>query len=131
MAHVLHVHVRVFAIAFDMASCSRKRSVVTLEKKLKVIALLKDGKSQRSVSAIFKIPKSTVADIWKQRVKIESHVLSSDCPAFAKKRCIVREGQFEKLDKACYTWFMQQRSKGAPVPGPLLQESNYTFLLLP
>ena len=42
---------------------------------------MKDGKSQRSVSAIFKIPKSTVANIWKQRVKIESHVLSSDCPA--------------------------------------------------
>ena len=53
MAHVLHVHVYTFAIAFDMASCSRKRSVVTLEKKLEVIALLKDGKSQRSVSAIY------------------------------------------------------------------------------
>ena len=29
---------------------------------------------------------------------------------------------FEKLDKAVYTWFIQQRSKGAPVSGPLLQE---------
>ena len=44
--------VRVFAIAFDMASCSRKRSVVTLEKKLEVIALLKGGKSQRSVLCV-------------------------------------------------------------------------------
>ena len=39
-----------------------------------------------------------------------------------KKRCIVKEAYFEKLDKALYTWFIQQRSKGAPVSGPLLQE---------
>ena len=47
---------------------------------------------------------------------------TSDCPTFAKKRCIVREAKFEELEKACYTWFMQQRSKGAPVSGPLLKE---------
>ena len=47
---------------------------------------------------------------------------SSDCPSFTKKRCIVREGQFEQLDKTCYTWFMQQRSKVAPISGSLLQE---------
>ena len=47
---------------------------------------------------------------------------TSDCPTFAKKRCIVREAKFEELEKACYTWSMQQRSKGAPVSGPLLKE---------
>lgn len=86
-----------------MASCSCKRSVITLETKLEVITMLKEGKSQRSVSASLNIPKSIVADIWKQRVKIEDHVSSSDCPASVKKRCIVREGQFEQLDKAYTT----------------------------
>ena len=104
------------------ASATRKRSVVTLEKKLDVIRMLEDGKSQRSVSSVFNIPKSTIADIWKQRAKITAHVSSSSCPASVKKRCIVREGQFEQLDKVCYTWLMQQRSKGAPISGPLLQE---------
>ena len=82
--------------------------------------MLKTGKSQSCVSTIEKAPKSTT--VWKQREKIECQVSSSDCLALAKKRCIVRKGQLDKLDKACFTWFMQQRSKGAPVSGPLLQE---------
>ena len=28
----------------------------------------------------------------------------------------MKEAQFEDLDKACYLWFMQQRSKGARCP---------------
>ena len=79
-------------------------------------------KSQRFVSSLFDIPKSTVAYVWKAREKIERHVSASDNPSFAKKRCIVKEANFEKLDKAVHTWFIQQRSKGAPVSGPLLQE---------
>ena len=49
---------------------------------------------------------------------------ASDNPSFAKKRCIVREPRFDKLDQACYLWFQQQRSKGAPVSGPVLQEKS-------
>ena len=101
---------------------SRKRRVITLDQKLKIIDDLKEGKSQRLVGDIHGVPKSTVGDIWKDREKIEKYVSTSDCPTFAKKRCIVREAKFEELEKACYTWFMQQRSKGAPVSGPLLKE---------
>ena len=34
----------------------------------------------------------------------------------------MRDAHFEKLDKACYLWFLQQCSKGAPVSGPVLKE---------
>ena len=47
---------------------------------------------------------------------------ASDYAQFAKKRCIIREAHFEKLDQACYVWFLQQRSKSATVSWPLLQE---------
>ena len=70
---------------------------------------------------------STVVNIWKQCEKIECHMLSSGFPALAKKRSTVREGQFEKLDKAFFMWFMQQRSKGVSVSGPLLQEKALQF----
>ena len=39
-----------------------------------------------------------------------------------KKRCIVRDANFEKLDQACHVWFLQQRSNDAPLSGPLLRE---------
>lgn len=83
---------------------------------------LREGKSQRLVSNIYGVPKSTVGDIWKDREKIQNYVLSSDCPSVSKKRHIIREAKFEDLEKALVTWFMQQCSKGAPVSGPLLKE---------
>ena len=113
-------------LSFTMSEKSvgkkRCRRVVTLENKLEIVSQLKKVKSQRFVSSLFDIPKSTVADVWKAREKIERHDSASDNPSFAKMRCIVKEANFEKLDKAVYTWFIQQRSKGAPVSGPLLQE---------
>ena len=36
-----------------MASVTRKRSVVTLERKLGVARMLEDGKSQQSVSSVY------------------------------------------------------------------------------
>lgn len=101
---------------------SRKRKVITLEKKLAIISELSKGKSQRFVSDSYTVAKSTIADIWKVREKIMLHVAANDNPSFAKKRCIIKQPHFDKLDKACYMWFMQQRSKGAPVSGPVLQE---------
>ena len=110
-----------FASGPAMAS-KRKRSVMSLEKKLDIITQIRQGRSQRAVADGFGVAKSTVGDIWKNREKIEIHVSASTNPAFAKKRCIVRDAHFHKLDEACYIWFQQQRAKGAPVSGPLLQE---------
>ena len=47
---------------------------------------------------------------------------ASNCPSLAKKRCIVRDANFEKLDQACHVWFLQQHSNSAPLSGPLLRE---------
>ena len=56
-------------LSFTMSEKSvgkkRCRRVVTLEKKLEIISQLKKVKSQRFVSSLFDIPKSTVADVWK------------------------------------------------------------------
>ena len=86
--------------------------MLTLEKKFEIIGELKKGKSLGSVSGLYDVPKSTVVsrcDIWKDREKIEKHMTS-----LAKKRCIVRDANFE-LDQACHVWFLQQRSNGAPL----------------
>ena len=56
------------------AKQGRKRSVLTLEKKLDLIQEMKKGKSQRYVLELYKVPKSTVGDIWKEREKIENYV---------------------------------------------------------
>ena len=47
---------------------------------------------------------------------------AEDPESFAKKRHIVRRPHFTKLDEAIHLWFVQERARGAPVSGPLLQE---------
>ena len=95
--------------------------------KLEIVKALEKGPSQRVVGDKFGVAKSTVADIWKDR-KIADFMASSESPAFAnKKRCIIRNPKFHLVDEACWKWFYQQRSKGAPVSGVLLQEKARSF----
>ena len=111
-------------MATALSTNKRKHQSTNLEMKLKIIAELAKGKSQRLVSEIFQIPKSTVNDIWKQREKIQQFITSCVNPTSVKKRCIVKQLLFPEHDQACHLWFMQQRSKGAPVSGPILQEKS-------
>ena len=109
--------------------------MLTLEKKFEIIGELKKGKSLRCVSRLYDVisqQKSRIArpcDIWKDREKIEKHMTASNCPSLDKKRCIVRDANFEKLDQACHVWFLQQRSNGAPLSGSLLREKALQLTL--
>ena len=111
-----------------MAACSssaasgkkRKRVVLTIEDKLKVCDLVKNGRSMTSAAAEFNVGKSTVHDIVKNQAKLQTfltEIQDGDC---IKKRRIVRRANLEALDKAVYLWFVQQRCKGTPISGPLL-----------
>jgi len=103
--------------------------VLSLDTKLQIIADLQQGKSQRFTAEKFEVAKSTVCDIWKDRQKIQDCVSSSDSPVLAKKRCIIRDPKYELVDSACWQWFCQQRSRGAPVTGVLLQEKARSFFV--
>ena len=63
---------------------TRKRCVITLEKKLEIIDALKSGKSQRLI-AICSNFLSQLLETWKGREKIENFVSLSECPTKAKK----------------------------------------------
>ncbi len=58
----------------------RKHSVLTLKRKLEILAEVKKGKSVRLVAGQFDVPKSTLSDIWKGRGKIESLFLLVSVP---------------------------------------------------
>ena len=94
---------------------------------MKIIREVQKGSLQRVVAERFVVAKSTIGDIWKVHQKIEDCVSSSESLTFAKKHCIVREPKYELIDSACWQWFCQQRAKGAPVSGVLLQEKARVF----
>ena len=105
----------------------RKRSVATLDTKMKIIGEVKEGSSQKFVADKYGVAKSTVSDIWKDREKIENSMSSVDSVTLSKKRCIVRQLKFDLVDSACWQWFCQQHLKGAPVSGVLLLERARLF----
>ena len=56
-----------YIVFVSLASTTRrKRSVLTLEKKLEIIGELKKGKSLRCVSGLYDVPKSTV--VWHSQI---------------------------------------------------------------
>ena len=75
-------------------------TVLSLERKLDIIAQVRKGKLQRAAAKLFDAAKSKVGDIWKIREKVERHVSASANPVFAKKRCIMRDVRVHKLDEA-------------------------------
>ena len=58
------MHMHDFA-STEMATSNRRQSVLTLENKIEIIREIEKGKSQRRVTEIFELLKSTVGDIWK------------------------------------------------------------------
>lgn len=118
----------------------RKKSVVPLEKKLEAIKRLDQGETLKKVcifvqsikrlqaheKILFKVAAdygvgvSTVGD-WKQnKQKIEQYcsVLASPAP----QRKTMKKAEHQKIDEALYLWFTQQRNKGVPLSGPILQQ---------
>ena len=89
----------------------RKRVVLTIEEKLKICDLVKNGRSLTSVAAELNVGKSTVQDMVKNKAKLQTfltEIQDGDC---IKKKWIVRRANLDALDKAVYLWFVQQRCK--------------------
>lgn len=107
-------------MAAAAASKKRKRVVLTIEQKLQICELVEKGRTLTSVALEFNKAKSTVHDIMKNKTKLTTFLTEIEDGACVKKRRIVRRAHLEKLDKAVYLWFVQQRCKGTPVSGPLL-----------
>ena len=72
------------------------------------------------------ISKQQISDIWMNKDKI---LKFSDSIEKSKglKRKSLKLADDEQLDKALYAWFIQQRSIGTLISGPLLQEKAKHF----
>ena len=70
------------------------------------------------------ISPSTLSTFLKQKSKIEQNI---DADAFGPQRKKMRTADYEEVDKAVYTWFVEMRAKNIPINGPLLCERARSF----
>ncbi|XP_039627277.1 jerky protein homolog-like [Polypterus senegalus] len=99
----------------------RKHNSCTLKEKLEVLKRLDKGESATQLSKEFGVGKATISDWKKNRGKIEQFCATTSEKTI-EKRSKTTVSSYEKLDEALFLWFTQERQKGIPITGPLIQE---------
>lgn len=87
-----------------------------------IIKRIKNGETATKLATEFNVGKSTITDIKKHEQKILNFTdkfESEDGPA---NRKTLKHAENVKLEEAIFTWFLQQRSKGEPISGPIVCE---------
>ena len=88
--------------------------------------LFRSGEKGTNVAQEFGISKQQISDIRKNKDKILKFSDSIETSEGLNRKSL-KLADNEQLDKALYTWFIQQRSSGTPISGPLLQEKAKHF----
>lgn len=99
-----------------MADCSiKRRTSLTVAKKLDIIADINCGTKQADVARKFGLSRKTISGIWAKREQI-----SKEAPTGAS-RSKLRKSSHPALEEALLLWIQDARSKNIPLSGPLIQ----------
>lgn len=105
----------------EMAS-KRKKVVVSMEKKLEALNRIDKGEMLKKISEEFGVGTSTVSDWKKNRKEIEDFCFKMISKDSLEGRGTIKKAKNEQLDDALFIWFSEQRERGMPLSGPILQE---------
>jgi len=99
----------------------RKRVVLKFNQKLEIIKRLKKGETATNIVQIYGVGRTTVNDLKRDAEKIEQHVsLMQSNDGDVKSRKTMKLTKYEQLDNIMYQWFVQVRSQGIPLSGPII-----------
>ena len=108
----------------------RKRTTLSIAQKLDILKKLDSGFSSKSIQHEYDIGASTVSDIKHAKDKIRNFFQNTTgsyetTGVFSRKA--IAKPKLPLLDDALYEWFLQQRSKGVSITGPMLPEKARSF----
>ena len=75
----------------------------------------------------FNWEKATISDIKHDKEKILGCISTMERSSSAKKCLTLKKEIYEDIEKATYLWFLQERSRGTPISGPILAEKALQF----
>ena len=107
-------------------SLKRKRSILLIEDKQSIILQLEKGEKGSNLSAEYGVSKQQISDIRKNKEKIMKFADNLETSEGLKRKSL-KVAHDEQLDNTLYAWFIQQRTSGTPISGPLLQEKVKHF----
>nr|CAH7717065.1 unnamed protein product [Callosobruchus chinensis] len=104
-----------------MAS-KRKRVVLSLADKLKIIEQLDKGVTGKKLSEIYGVGQATICDIKNSKSTLSNFVSVLENEDGSSSRKTMKTSTNKNLEYAVFKWFLQQRSMGNPISGPILCE---------
>ncbi|XP_042147493.1 tigger transposable element-derived protein 6-like [Ixodes scapularis] len=112
---------------FPQEMATKVRSSLPFSTKVEIIRRVERGEKKSEVAASFKIARSTLSTILKNKPAILQK--PRDRPNADGKR--IRAPAFDRVEKALYAWFLDIRARNLPVSGPMLQQKakDFAFLL--
>ena len=102
----------------------KKRQQFSLKEKREILLEVEKGGKKGGIAKKYGISPSTLSTFLKQKSKIEQNI---DADALGPQRKTMRTADYEEVDKAVYTWFVEMRAKNIPINGPLLCECARSF----
>ncbi|GFU45420.1 uncharacterized protein TNCV_3625491 [Trichonephila clavipes] len=104
-----------------MAS-KRKHSTLTLKDKLEVIKRLDKGEGvTKNWLQSLMLAKLQFVIGEKNRRKLEQYCANSSGETL-ENRQTAKQSLYDKVDNALHIWFTQERQRGTPLSGPIIQE---------
>ena len=113
-----------FCVSVFLFMPSVIKSQLTLEQRAQILAMLAEGKSERSIAKDLGTSKGTVGRVKREQETIEKLMDSAgNIPDHLKKRKIVQiNPKFEAIENALVVFLDMARERGMPVSGPMLIE---------
>lgn len=88
----------------------RKHVTLKLQEKISILKMIDRGESYSKIATEFGIGKATVSDIKKNRANIMSYYSTTDEGPADRKT--LKLSSNPAVEKALFTWFLQERTKG-------------------
>lgn len=109
------------------ANQKRKRNVLSIEQKIEILKQFERNKSVAELAKIYNIGKQTVRDIVKKKAELQSFVAKADSAKAIFDRKTLKGSTFRELDDVMTKWFLQKRSEGVPISGPMCARQAQKF----
>ena len=107
-----------------MAPVKQKLTNKPLAQKCKALKDLENGLSNKDVATKYGVPRNIVSTWVKSKHKLTASLKKKGIKSSRKNtRC----GNYEKVDKAIYNWFVGKRSQNIPIGGIKIKEKDLEF----
>ena len=97
----------------------RKRKVLSIDTKLAILESLSKGVSQAKLAEQYGV---AISDIKRSEQNVKEYASTLDSQGVSTSRKVMQLAKEDKLEEAVYLWFIQKRSQGTAIIGPLLAE---------